>query len=516
MKRLKLVAQALKPSNLARGIELARNPPSQEEIDAALAQMSPEDRARAQESIERAARVQAEERAAAERTLRELRVLEGPAGAALYGAHPDELTRIVQERGMAGALQHQKSMFKQAYGRGGPRQIVEPGERAQRAAQELAERDAARTPYRSPHAVPVEIRRLPTRGKSQVQEVLSYLNGSGLAPERIFGVYRVPDRTSQAITPGSEKGRLVEWDIVHSPGGGTPRQLVATAFAADEQWVAKRIGEPSVLDEDLALAFCLGAGIAPEHCAGIARVCEFRALKGSSSETGTPSSIRTLVRGVVAFHPADGTGTYERMRTGAPLLLGSPADVWIEVLNWGAIAGAVHPRVYDPPPIPSPFPYLPATPQELLQAYLDVVGVQPGDCYSAQATVHRPRPIAEHRGVVSTNIGPKLPCADGKARMRAHGGEHVVIVYRDRQEYAAGRERWDAYQRDVLQGDLRRGLALRDPVQDPNSLSDLPRFLRPLMRTAETLSRLHPDNWFDDVWDAEEVNPHRYCWPPLR
>jgi hypothetical protein len=266
-----------------------------------------------------------------------------------------------------------------------------------------------------------------------------------------------------------------------------------------------------VLDEDLALAFCAGAGIGPEHCAGLARVPEFRSLGGGDEHGSTP--IRTIVRGVAAVHVDERSGAYERMRAAAPLHLGPPRGVHLEVLNWSAIADAVHSKINHPPPVPSPFPYLPATPQELLRAHLEIVGLQPADCYSAQATVHRARSLVQS-GVMTSNLGPKQPCADGKERMRSHGCEHVVFVYRDRPEYAAGRERWAAYQRDVLRAGLDRGLGLRPAVQDPDEYSDLPRFLRPIAKTAEVVGRLHPDHWFED--SGEELPPHRYGWPPVR
>ncbi|MFA9269412.1 MAG: hypothetical protein ACEQSX_01450 [Baekduiaceae bacterium] len=45
------VATAFKPSNIAKGIEAARNPPSQAEIDAMVAQLSPEDRAKYEQNM---------------------------------------------------------------------------------------------------------------------------------------------------------------------------------------------------------------------------------------------------------------------------------------------------------------------------------------------------------------------------------------------------------------------------------------------------------------------------------
>ena len=356
------------------------------------------------------------------------------------------------------------------------------------------------------------ITRIATRGQTQLAELLAHLHASGLAarPDLIFGVYRVPDRISGPLTLHSEKRRVVEWDIVHSAGtaGGVSAPLVATSFVAGEHWVARRVGEPSVLDEDLAVGFCLEAGIGPERCAGLARISEFRAL-GGSGDGESSGDLRTIVRGVVAIHPEERSGTFERMRAAVPLPLGPAEGVRIEVLNWAAVAAAVHTKIHHPPPVPSPFPYLPATPQELLRAYLDVVGVQPSDCYSAQATVDEPRALVQG-GFMSTNLGPKQPCADGEERMRTRGCEHVVIVYRDRPEYEDGRARWAAYQDEVLQARLENGLGLRSTVQ-PSETGGL---LGRVERAANFVGNLHPDYWFEGV--EEELPPYRYCWPPVR
>lgn len=107
-----------------------------------------------------------------------------------------------------------------------------------------------------------------------MQEVTSYLASSGLAarPDLVYGVYRVPDH----IHPGSlrgEKGGMVEWDIVHAATETLPPAATApaaVAFAGTDHWVARAVGEPSVLDEDLALAYLAQAGIGPEQCLGVA------------------------------------------------------------------------------------------------------------------------------------------------------------------------------------------------------------------------------------------------------
>jgi len=318
----------------------------------------------------------------------------------------------------------------------------------------------------------------------------------------------VPDRISQALTPHSEKGRVVEWDVVHLPMASmTPGPAPAlTSFGAGDQWVARRLGEPSVLDEDLGLAFLAEAGIGPERCLGLARYCEFRELRGGQEH----EPIRTLVRGLVALHADVGPGAFEALRDRAPLSLpGEPAGVVCEILNWAEVAKAVRPKIHHPPPVPSPFPYLPSTPQELLRAYLEVVGIQPQDCYSAQATVDRARAL-QQGGLMTTNLGPKQPVADGKERMRSHGCEQVVVVYRDAPAYAAGRERWTAYEADVLLAGLRKGNRVRPRIADPDDLPDAPRGLKTIAKVAGTIDRITLLEFGE-----EKLPPHRYCWPPV-
>lgn len=528
---LKDVATAFKPSNVKQGLAAARGPVDQAAIDAALDQLTPEQRAAYDANMARVEEGRAEQRRAWAEALEieaRSRVLWGDAGRYLHGpsledaGSPDQLEAQIGEGGVLAAVQQMRAVnqgqfrtgLRQALGRHEVDQIEDPARRAEVAAEERASRDAARAPYRAAEPVPVAFTRIATRGETQLAELLDHLEQSGLAarPDRVFGAYRVPDRISQALTPHSERGRLVEWEVVHERGadtGAAAARPVATSFVAKEQWVARRLGEPSVLDEDLALAFCREAGIGPERCLGVARMSEFRTLRGhGSADDGGGGEIRTLVKGVVAIHPEEGSGAFDRMLAAAPLDLPAvPEGVHVEVLNWEHVAGAVHLKVHHPPPVPSPFPYLPATPQELLEAYLEVVGVRPSDCYSAQATVDRARPLIQG-GLFSTNLGPKQPCADGKERMRTRGCEQVVVAYRDRPEYAEGRERWSAYQWEVLQARLHNAVRVRPPLTTGDPASGWPKPVRAALRVAE---------WVDAIedWGVERVPEYRYCWPPV-
>ena len=81
----------------------------------------------------------------------------------------------------------------------------------------------------------------------------------------------MPDRIRPSA--GREKGRVVEWDVVHAATAALPpADLPADVFFdARATWVARAIGEPRPLDEDLALAYLMQAGIGPERTLGIAR-----------------------------------------------------------------------------------------------------------------------------------------------------------------------------------------------------------------------------------------------------
>jgi hypothetical protein len=524
----KNVVTAFTSGNLKRGLDAARNPPSQAEIEASLAMLTPEQRAAYDASMAQVAAAQAQTEANWEATRvadEARRVLGGPAGHRLYGgevrdaASPGDLQAQIMEQGAWGVMQQMRSggqeelkdRIRGALNVEDP-EIDDPAERARVSAAERAARDEARAPYVALDPLPIAITRIPTRGGTQVQEVLGFLRANGLAarPDHVFGVYRVPDRISGQLTPYSEKGRLVEWDVVYRPlPDDLPRSDAAcaiTSFVADDRWVARRLGEPSVLDEDLALEFCLRAGIGPEQCLGIARVPEFRTLRfGGDHE----DYMRTIVKGVVAIHPEEQSGAYHRMRDEAPLPLADPAanGVRVEVLSWAEIAQVVHPKMHHPPLVPSPFPYLPSTPEELLRAYLEVVGVKPSDSYGVQATVDRMRELVQG-GFINTTLGPKQQCVDGRERMRSHACEEIVIAYRDAPEYVEGRARWEAYQRDVLQARLERGAGGRAPLVDDGDLSYIPAGLRGVVRVAAAIDSL-------ELLGQEKPPPFRYCWPPV-
>jgi hypothetical protein len=516
--------------NMKETLSNAYGPQTPEQREKQLEHLSPEQRARYDAQMARVEQAQTESQASWQQGKENVDatvILEGPAGRWLYGrgmdedVTPESVQRMAEEQGLRAVLRQQRernkgeltSALKQTFNVKEVTEEKDPVRRAEIAREERAARDAARAPYVAPEVPPIAISRVATRGGTQLAEVISHLEQSGLAarPDLVYGAYRVPDRISQALTPNSERGRLVEWDVVHAPlpPGAAPTSapsVVATGFLADTQLVRRAVGEPSVLDEDVALEFLARAGLGPEQCLGVARMVEMKVPVGHSSGDEGSSPVWALPGGVVVLHPAGASGVHEQMLAHAPLELTPPEQrgVHVEVLNWGELARVVQPMIAHPPPVPSQFPYLPSTPQELLRAYLEVVGLQPRDCYGAQATVQRAQEVRQ-AGVFTTNLGPKQPCADGKERMRARSGDVVVVAYRDRPEYVAGRARWAAYQLEVLQAHLERGTGARAVVDDDGRAQHV---------VIRALERIDAALHFFEAGAPESMPPFRYCWPP--
>ncbi|HVQ52686.1 MAG TPA: hypothetical protein VMS92_21835, partial [Mycobacterium sp.] len=279
--------------------------------------------------------------------------------------------------------------------------------------------------------------------------------------------------------------------------------------------VRRGYGQPSVLDEDLALAWLTEVGVPPEACLGVARDvvmeagADLRDLCGG--ETGAVGVAR--VTGVAAFHatPHTPAGLVDVPFDGV-------AGTFVEVLNWAAVRRVVHPRPQKGPETPSPFPYLPSTPQEVLLAYLEVVGLQPGDCYGAEVTVDE----MSGYGPVTSTTDESLSmddlrfggykeslCADGKSRTRLQCGSRVVISYRDRPEYEEGRKRWHAYQDNVLFARMHLKTGARRVIADEFEDVSGGAALRAVSRVANMLDKVTS---FTSEPDHFRVNL-RYCQP---
>ncbi|MDQ6526213.1 hypothetical protein RB608_21520 [Nocardioides sp. LHD-245] len=518
--KLKQIGRALSPDAIRQGLAASREAMASggRLSEEQLAAMTPEQRATYDDAMARM-QTSVDEAIGAERARR---VLLGPAGEHLYGPMPDREAMTTVDLGAQ--LAQARAGFGQALretvrGRTAPVPPVAAvsADPAVQAAHERAGRDEARTPYLAPDRSPVVLTRVATGRQQPLEELAAWLGSSGLAgrPDLVYGVARVPDHVPGGL--GIRKAAIVEWEVVHAATAGLPPTAPAAqvAFDARERWAARSPGEPSVLDEDLGLEYLHQAGLGPDRCLGIARRVGVAATGGG--DEGESPRVLIGVTGVVVLHPADaadGAGAVlERMAAARPLQVVPAPDVRVTVLNWLAIRRVVMPRTDRRPVVPSPFPYLPSTPQELLQAHLEIVGVQPRDCYSAQVTQDQVGNIIGGTAHVTTTGAESEPAADGQVRSRFRGGSRVVVAYRDKPEYAAGRARWAAYEREVLQAQLAVDTAVRAPVDRQSALDR--GVLGALVRGAEAVGDVVTGYGWDST-DFDQIPHFRYCWPPIQ
>jgi hypothetical protein len=481
------------------------------------ADLPPEQKARYDAAMAEVEANRAESKAASQ-AWKDQQVLFGPASP----EEPPDWEAMYLEQGLGAMMKDVGRMQREMLAQTGkdikdgflaPKQIEDPVQREAANRAELDARAQARAPYRAPDPPAVVITRIPTRGKTQLEDLVAALHASGLAarPDMVHGVYRVPDRISPNVNPGREAGRYVEWAVVHHPGAlaATAEPVDSAAFSRHAQVIARHLGEPAVTDEEVGALYCALAGVAPEECLGIARVLHFRRPHHNDETT---SLLEVQVTGITVLHrgAAGAEAARGRFAAEAPLRLAPPEGIHHEILDWSAIADRVQPRGLYPAMLPSPLPYLPSTPEELLLAYLEVVGVQPADSYSAQSTANRPRGHS-FAGGLTDMLGPQLPCADGKPRRRLHAGEQVIISYRDRPEYVAGRERWAAYQRDVLFARLDHRTPKR-PLLAEESGGLLLKVANLVNTIAAPMDAFQ--FFLDDMGAPPDPSPFPYCWPP--
>jgi hypothetical protein len=350
-----------------------------------------------------------------------------------------------------------------------PAELEDAAERERVAAEQRAARDSARAPYRAA-GVPVVFTRFATTGNAQLQDVATQLQR--LDPADVYGVYRVPDRLGKPRSGGEGKAQI-EWEIAHRPDPRAAQHTVhVTAFPRQGHVAARQPGEPSVLDEDVAGELARRANLQPEDSYGLARLLQIRGI--SFDEGGTSWSAE--IEGVLQFTRTSLEDAQRAMAAEAPLArLDSPFH--LEVLDWEAVAAYNSPFRWGPARVPAPLPHLPADFHELLSMYLEVVGVRPEDCYGVQATRTREGMLAD----LSLASFKQNLNAD---KSRCHAAEHLVLTYRDSDAYREGRERWAAYQRDVLRARLDHLSGVRAPVEPlaerQSFLSELFDFVNPL------------------------------------
>jgi hypothetical protein len=350
-----------------------------------------------------------------------------------------------------------------------PPELEDPAQRAQWAADERAAREEARAPYVADRTPVVERTRFSTTGRTQLEEVTERLKA--FDPARVYGVYRVPDRYD--LKQHNENRARVDWEIVHAPEASGSSEIHTAAFDRAGHWAQRRFGEPSVLDEDVAGALVARARLEPEDCFGLPRLLQIRARESEEGKLW-----HAHVEGILAFAGKPLAAAHEALQTEAPLPIGAP-PCHVEILDWESVAAWVAPSRHTPARTPSPLPHLPSRWEELMTA-----------TWRSSASAARTA-TASRRRAPTPRTG--CPTSRSRASARTSAGEHelihaaelVVIAYRDRAEYQEGRERWRAYQDEVLRARLDQRSGRRPPLDTeyrppPSFLSEVFDMFNPL------------------------------------
>ena len=349
-------------------------------LEERLKYLTPEQRAKYDENMRRVEEGRAQSQAAWDANKEreaELRVLGGPAGRYLYGAGmddfgtPDEIEQLMAEKGVFGAHRELrakrkgdfKNTVKQSFNVSPVPQIADPSIPGS----ERAARDAARAPYVSPTAVDGEDR--PDRhARGDAARRGARAPGRARAHIRRLSRARPHQRPADAAFREAPGRRVGHRPLARRRAGrcrslrrrSSPRSIGWRAGRASRRCSTRTSRSRSASRPGSARSAAPGSRASPSSARSPAPATARRAATWARSCAGSWRCIRRRARA-----RSSACGRRRRSRSGPP------EGVHIEVLNWRAVAAAVHPKINHPPPVPSPFPYLPATPQELLRAYLD-------------------------------------------------------------------------------------------------------------------------------------------------
>ena len=371
---------------------------------------------------------------------------------------------------------------------------------------ELDVRDAAREPYLAPDRPPLRISRFVTRGATQGPEVAEHLAACGLAgsPELVYGVYRVPDRIRPSAGATSASASSSGTSCTPRPRRCRRRSRPPTSTSTrGRRWVARR-----------------DRRAAPARRGPRARLPRRRGHRprADARHRARTRTIDPYDSGDIAALPDARRCTASMCSSPdvpppptAPLEVGPPAGVRVELLNWDAIAAVVHPVRQHRPHLPSRFPYLPLTPQELLRAYLGIVGSRAAGQLRRAGHLRpaaRPDGPLEHQLARAQDDRRRRAAVRRRQAARAHARRRA----RRRSPTATARPTPRAAgagpptRTTVLQADLSRGTEPRRPVPAGRTGS---RPQRTVNRVADAVVGLRSRRAH-----RPGPPPPRYCWPP--
>lgn len=315
------------------------------------------------------------------------------------------------------------------------------------------DRAAAAAPYLATRhggpALDIRVDRCFTAGNAPFEPLAAFAR-TGLDGRSVFGLYPstellYPDRFGAATVPW-------EWCLVHTGGPdigevlraantpdapartGGPLNLTIDQLLRAQRWLDRPRDAPFAFDEEVAAVLLTRAGVDPGDCLGLSRMVSWQAngygeiAAGTRMVTVDPVGVQVLTAGPPR----------PPLHTWAPVPFGPDQQlpVRIDLLDWAGFALAEQ-RPWTMPLQPvTRHPALPARPEELLVRYLEIVGLVPADVYGVALTIREQQ------------CGFLAPSSVGAER--GQSASLITVVYRDRDAYAAGRERFERYRADVL------------------------------------------------------------------
>lgn len=330
------------------------------------------------------------------------------------------------------------------------------------AAQAAAERAAARARYAAPDAVPARIDRFSVPGTDPAAglRVLSWAGVPALS-HQVWGCYPsaavahpghlVDGRLGVAATAlGPITLPWVEWTVVHAAGpelaGALTEAAAAVATSAElpgdvehvtlaraESWLDRPRTDALPFDEDLAALLCHTARVDPATCLGVHRRLEW-GLFGMAPQRHVmvePAGIELIGRPEARLREARAA-----LARSAPTRFRADDDLSVHVAALDlSVAFQVEPWPWTQGRPPTTrYPGVPADTDELLLAYLEIVGVGPADCFGVSTTVR------------DQQAGRVLP----GDTVRGDAAGLATVVHFDHDDFAEGRRRFAAWCDDVV------------------------------------------------------------------
>lgn len=312
-------------------------------------------------------------------------------------------------------------------------------------------RAAARTPYRALGPA-VAIDRFVAPAGDAGLAVLS-LAGVAERTHEVWGCSPSAAVVQPSALPPDALGPIalpwVEWTVVHAAGpalttalaeaaaavtagGGAPSYVDVVQLDRAARWLDRPRSDPLPWDEDLAALVV--RDVDPAWCLGVHRVLSWGAFgpPGQRSVMVEPTGVRVLGRADAGLR----AGRAALVGAAPVRSLAADADgpVRVAVLD-PSLRPLLEPYPWTaPPPVVTTHPDLPVDADELLVAYLEIVGIDPGDTYGVALTVRE-----QQSATVAADAGD-----------RGDAASLVTVVHRDREAYAEGRERFARWSAEAV------------------------------------------------------------------